>query len=214
MPHSLMDDLHDMSGRLNGVITFTIIRFVYTILALHLSSIEIVLFAAISMLSLSVVRSHSVALNSIVSLVQKMSVMVASQVALRVLGVDTNLGYSASTPVSTVLQTLTVVTCILVLASFVPQYFHDLDLVQRCVTLVLFTYAEAIESLFSVRRMGTTPSLVCVLVYMCLYKYESMLGKVFTLQYLIRAINMVTINFILRALVDSNQDVVSIHIQT
>jgi len=209
-----MDDLHNMSGRLNGVITFTIIPFVYSILVLHLSSIEIVLFASIGILSLLVVRSHSVALNSIVSLVQKMSVMVASQVALRVLGVDTNLGYSASTPVSTVLQTLTVVTCILVLASFVPQYFHDLDLVQRCVTLVLFTFAEAIESLFSVRRMGTTPSLVCVLVYMCLYKYESMLGKVFTLQYLIRAINMVTINFILRALVDSNQDVVSIHIQT
>jgi hypothetical protein len=214
MPHGLITDIQEISARLDGVITFTIIRFVYAICSVYLSGTEIVLFALTSTTALSVVHAHSTALSTIVRLMQKISVMVASQAAVHVMGVHTDMKYSSSTPVLEVLQTLSVVTGILVLASVVPQYFHDSDLVQRCVTLLLFTYADAMESLFSVRRMGTTPTLVCVLVYMCLHKYDAMLGKAFTIQYLIRAVNMVTINFILRALVDVSPGIASLYIQT
>jgi len=214
MPGSALEDLKDISSRLSGIITFTIIRFVYGVCALHLSSIEIILFSAISVIFLSVIKSHSEALSTITEVMLQISVMVASQATVHVMGVDVSESYSVNTPVFTVVQTLSVVTGILVLASVIPEYMQDSDLVQRCVTLVLFTYADAMESLFSVRRLGSTPSLICVLVYMCLHKYDMMLGKAFTVMYLIRALNMVTINFILRALVDVNQDVASIEIQT
>lgn len=136
MDNTVVKEIRDIGGRLDGVISFTIIRFIYAVCVVHLRPVEVVLFGGITGIVFSLVlhsRSISNATRIVSDLVRKVSLLVVAQASVAVLGVDATLQYTAASPTQYVLQSMTVVTCILILCTVVPQYFQKSELVQRCV---------------------------------------------------------------------------------
>ena len=84
----------------------------------------------------------------------------------------------------------------------------------RCVTLLLFVYANGTETLFRVVEDGLIPTLVCLLLYVCMHKYNFEMKKHPSLAFLTRALNMVSINFILRSLSSLCRESASLPVQT
>lgn len=75
-------------------------------------------------------------------------------------------------------------------------------------------YADGTESLFRVVEDGLIPTLVCLLLYVCMHKYNFEMKKHPSLAFLTRALNMVSINFILRSLASQCRESASLPVQT
>ena len=145
---------------------------------------------------------------------RKISLLVVAQALISVVGIDATVAYSDASPPQFVLQSMTVVTCILILSSVVPAAFRGSELVQRLVTLLLFVYADASESLFRIVEDGVIPTLACLLLYVCMHHYSSEMKAHQSLKYITRALNMVSINFILRSLASLSRQSASLTVQT
>jgi len=217
MQDTALAEIRDMFDRLDSLITFTVIRFIYSICKLYLSDAETVVLCVITSMFLLLVPTPAAhgdsALKSIYNSLQNVTLMVLSQAAVTSLGVGAMTVYTADVPVETVMLSIADVTCVLVLASVVAELGTSV-LVSRCVTILLYIYADAIESLFRANSGGILPTLVCILAYMCMHAYTSLSKNLFTAQYLLRAMNMVTVNFMLKALVDINRDSSNLYVDT
>jgi len=147
MDNNVIDEIRDIGHRLDGVISFTIIRFIYAVCVGHLRPVEIVLFGGITGIIFSLVlhsRAISNATRIVSELLRKISLLVVAQASIAVLGVDATLKYTAASPLQYVMQSMTVVTCILILCTVVPQYFQASELVQRYVAFRVSLRAAAL----------------------------------------------------------------------
>ena len=218
MPSHVIEEIRDIGGRLDGVISFTIIRFIYAVCIQHLRNVEVALFGII----VSIVCSSALQLSRLSAasrivgeLMRKISLLVVAQALVSVIGIDATVAYTDESPPQLVMQSLTVLTCILILSSVVPTAFRGSELVQRLVTLLLFVYADASESLFRIVEDGIIPTLACLLLYVCMHHYSSEVKAHQSLTYITRALNMVSINFILRSLASlSRRQSASLPVQT
>lgn len=217
MYKSLLVDLQEISSRLDSVITFTIIRYIYSVCMNHMSNIELIIISIIILIFLQLmdkIKFTDVGIIQLQLLLKKIVVLMMSQAVIASLGVNSISNYESGIPISILLQSLTSITCLLVFTSVIPSYFEDSALIQRCITLLLFIYADAIEALFDAIHLGIAPTLGCILLYICVHRYSHKRDKHSAIDYMIRALNMVSINFILRALQDLNVNASSLYIQT
>ena len=217
MDAHVVEELRDIAGRLDIMISYTIIRFVYALCLVYLANTEIVLFGTIcGIVFTAAVHSHSIsnATRIVSELMRKTSLLVMAQALIGMLGVGTGMAYDASSSVLFVMQSMTVVTCILILLSVIPQYCQQSEVVSRCVTLLLYVYADATESLFRVVEDGLVPTLVCLLLYVAMHNYHAVVQRQHSLTFLMRAFNMVAINFILRSLSALSRDATTLAVQT
>ena len=217
MPGTDLKQVNAMFDRLDGLISFTIIRFAYTIAKNYLSNQEIVAVCMIMSILIWIVldmpRRTSSAAKSICLSLQNVVIMVMSQAVVAALGVDAVTTYTADQAHDAMLLSMANVTGVLVLASGIAQ-LRSSDLVNRCVTIMLYMYADAIETLFRSSRAGLIPTLVCLLVYICMHCLHAQLEHFVYTQYLQRAFNIVVTNFILKALVDINPDASGLYVHT
>ena len=98
MDNTVVKEIRDIGGRLDGVISFTIIRFIYAVCVVHLRPVEVVLFGGITGIVFSLVlhsRSISNATRIVSDLVRKVSLLVVAQASVAVLGVDATLQYAS-----------------------------------------------------------------------------------------------------------------------
>lgn len=199
----VIQEMRDISGRLDVMITYTIVKFMYAIGVQYLANSEVVLFAVVASIVTSTALAAltlSSATHTVCVLVLKLALMLVSQGVVSMMGIDSTVLFNRGAPPQIVLQAMTSVTCILLMAGAVPDYFRESEVVQRCVVLLLYMYADAVESLFAVIDDGVIATLACLLVYVCMHKYDTRLRRHHSLAYLVRALNMVAINFLLRSL--------------
>lgn len=217
MDEHVISEIRDIGSRLDSLISYTIIKFIYKVCAGHLSDVEIVLFGTITSILFSL-SLHSIKLSAatrtICDLMRKIGVLVVSQAFIGVLGVGENLTYDGVSTLHHVVQSMTVITCILMLSVTIPEYFQKSELVQRCITLLLYVYADATGSLFKLVEGGVIPTLLCLLLYVALHKYSSVINQRPSMAYLTRAVNMVSVNFILQSLGSLNNQAQSLPVQT
>lgn len=109
-----MQEIRDLGGRLDVMVTITIIKFVYLLCVKHASTTEIVLLSAILSVSMFCLRSVLAQLSPparmIAVLLQKVGLLVLSQGCTSLLGIDSATLYTADAPPAHVVQSMTVAT--------------------------------------------------------------------------------------------------------
>jgi len=217
MPSTDLKQVNAMFDRLDGLVSFTIIRFAYTIARIYLSNQETVavcvLMSIVIWILLDVPQHTSPTAKTICLSLQNVVIMVMSQAVVAALGMDAVTTYTADLPLDAMLLSMANITGVLVVASGIAQ-MRSSALVNRCVTIMLYIYADAIETLFRSSRAGLIPTLVCLLLYICMHSFQSRIAHFIYTQYLQRAVNIVVINFILKALVDINPDASGLYVHT
>lgn len=197
----IFSDMQEIEGRIDGVITFALIRFVHTMARLVLSEQELVLLSGVAIIVLYLTpRSH---LDHVVLLTQKICVMVFSQSAINAVTQNQLVLHTDTQHYRILLQLFTITTCMLVLMSLLAYAFKTVDAVRRSMTLLLYIYADATELIVRTLRLGGfLAALLAIFVYLVFHTYGQRWKDNFTLLYIFRAFNMVCINLVLQSLVD------------
>lgn len=204
---TILEDLQGIEVRLDSVITFALIRFVHSILALFFSEIEIFVLCSIVLLMVTLVlrvvfTTPKSALYKMLKLTSNIVVMVLSQSVINLMTQNKRILKLRDTHLGLLLESFVATTCLLVLLSLFTHIFHDVDAVQRSMNLLLFIYADATEFVIGALKIDALSSLsLSVLVYTFFIVYTNSQHTQFSLVYLLRGLNMVCMNVILRSFV-------------
>jgi hypothetical protein len=199
---NIVEDLMRIEQRIDSVITFALINFVHRIARTVLQEDELVLVSGSSLVLLHFAPS-STHLSSIVTMMQKIIVMVFSQSVINVISQNDALLHLHSPHYSILLRAFTITTCLLVLMSLLCYAFRTVDAVQRSMTLLLYIYADATEFIIAQLKLGgLLGALLSIWVYLVSHIYRQRTVVSFSILYIFRALNMVCINIVLQSIID------------
>ena len=204
-------DLVDIHHRLDSTIMFTMIRFVYAILAARFADSEIALLCLVGVLATGATmgsKLHS-ATKLLAQVVFSLSSALLSQAIINIATNQSQLLHQNVQSGQRLLLDFVVVTSLLVSAAMVPDRLASLPYINRAITLLLYMYTDATEYMIARLNLGLVSTFVCVLLYVILIRFKHALLSYTTLQYLIKALNMVSINIVLASAGTINNNLTS-----
>lgn len=210
--NTILSDLHSIESRLDSVITFALIKFVHGILTNSFSEFEVACISSLLLLSLrGVVNFRHVqdsAIVEILTLVDKLSVMVFSQSVINIVTNDSRILKMMEDDFTMLFLAFIVTTNILIFVALLTYAFQSNDAVQRSMTLLLYIYADSVEIIVNRVKLGSLSagmlSLFFYLVMLQLHQNSNSIAG-FIRQYVVSALNMVCINVMLQSLIDVDQ---------
>lgn len=210
-------DFVDIATRLDSTINFTLVRFLYTVTREQLSNAEIVL-AAVSLLLVV----HTVGATAAAREHAYLAAEIAASLGSGLLGqalinaatsneriVHMQLGTPAR-----LAEEFAVATCMLLLASVVPQRLQTKEYVARALTILLYMYTDATQNAIAQLNFAWSPPFVCALLFVGLQRFHAQLARRQTLQYLVKAFNMVSINILITSVSSVNPDAADLYTDT
>lgn len=207
--YNIFKNLYLVLDRLYNVITFTFIRFLYRIIKyyLHDSSIFI-----ISALIISIIYKQAVDETSLAHTIFRILTLLCSQSIMN-LNTDHNRLFEVGNRLDVELIIhFTVGTIILVLSAEILSIFQVQSWIKHITTLILFMYAESIQSLIILLQIQDIMLITCVFVYFMIFRYRTFLSTFKGLQNIVQALQMTSINLVLGSLVSYRIDSPYVHI--
>jgi hypothetical protein len=216
-PTSAWSDFVDIATRLDSTINFTLVRFLYTVTRKQLSNSEIVLAAASLLLVV-----HTAGATAAARKHAYLAAEIAASLGSGLLGqalinsatsneriVRMQLATSAR-----LTEEFAVATCMLLLASVVPRRLQAKEYVARALTILLYMYTDATQNAIAQLNFAWSPPFLCGLLFVALQRFHGELARRQTLQYLVKALNMVSINILITSVSAVNPDAADLHTDT
>tara|TARA_B100001758_G_scaffold133848_2_gene115227 strand:- start:1337 stop:2383 length:1047 start_codon:yes stop_codon:yes gene_type:complete len=195
-------DLVDIHQRLDSTVMFSMIRFVYGVFEQLYSDSDIAVVCVVALVFSSLgmrFRTHlgtqlllQVAFSLSSALLSQAIINIATQNS-RIMSLSVH-----STP--RLLVDFVVVTSLLLAAAIIPPSLSRLPYINRAITILLYMYTDATEYIIERLDMSIAPTFISVLLYIVIVAYRDFFASAPTLSYLIRAVNMVSINVVLSSL--------------
>ena len=201
-------EMINMSSRIEGVITFTLIRYVSTVLNNHISPDRIILYCVWLLqfiFGLSCLKVKNSAFEEMLKIFKKLSILLINQCIIS----------KATREVSTAniessIVVFTELTAILAFAFIFCQIIHLEDYTDRGLTLLLYMYTDASNLILKSFNLEFAAVCVSAALYVVMHVYKSSENKSTLLDFFLRAINMICVNLILNAFLLSSS-VTNIH---
>lgn len=189
-------EIGSMFVRMENVITFMIVRFVYETLHIGLSNANIVFSCMIIVVPCSIAPSTlkefmDKPLYVIVDLIRKLGIMCGSQALINMLALDHS---SQQMSFGVLLNSVLALTSLLVLLTVIPENWRSTDYVSRSVWLLLYMYADTIHKLLFIEENNIVLILLCIFIVALFTKYERQLEQIPGSGYVVQAIQMLIIN--------------------
>lgn len=212
-PDTDWSDLVDIHHRLDSTIMFTLIRFVYSVLTPHYSHSEIALFTLIAVILAGTVIHRNLHPGTVL-LSQVVFSLASALLSQAIINISTaNAHLQQLTTAHRLLLDFVVVTSLLLGAAVLPDQFRSLPYINRAITLLLYMYTDATGYMIQKLTMGVVPAFLSILLYATLIRFKSNLQSRVTLQYLIKALNMNSINVVLESAGSVNATLTDRHTQ-
>ena len=195
-------DIKAIHSRLDSTVMFTLIRFIFAILKLYLSNAEICFVCVIALLLTNGVRrvmhdAHSVLLFEVID---SLGSAVLSQAVINIATADERLMRFNVTQSQQLLLGFTVVSSLLLVVTIIPRTMRQLSYIDRSITLLLYMYTDATQYMIQQLDVSKSAGALSVLLYMILIRFKTTLKQFPTVQYVVKAINMVSINILLESI--------------
>ncbi len=206
-------DLIDIHQRLDSTIMFTLIRFVYSVMSTYFSDPEVALLTVIFVI-LSGTSMHWKLHPGTILLSQVIFSLSSALLSQAIINISTaNAHVHNLTSTHRLLLDYVVVTSLLLAAAVLPGQFRSLPYINRAITLLLYMHTDATEYMIKQLSMGIVPAFFSILLYVTLIRYKQILTSHVTLQYLIKAFNMNSINVVLASAGSVNDTLTDRHTQ-
>ena len=195
-------DMKAIHSRLDSTVMFTLIRFIFAILKLYLSNGEICLVCVIALLLTNGVRrvTHDAHSMLLFEVMDSLGSAVLSQAIINIATADERLMQSNVTQSQQLLLGFTVVSSLLLVVTIIPRTMRQLSYIDRSITLLLYMYTDATQYMIQQLDVSRSAGVLSVLLYMILSRFKTTLKQFPTVQYLVKAINMVSINILLESI--------------
>ena len=216
---AVFEDLGQVSERMESVITFTVTRFVYTVLLTYMGNMDIVIMGLVGTVACKVANDIQLfhadgAATLITTMFGRLNMFVGSQALMHSVTQNERIVTLSRNRDEILLHAFTVMTCLLVMISVIPDSIAGLGYVQRFITLLLFMYTDATEYIVRSLDVGVAPALCGILVCLYMHSHEEYVHTLGTTVYLVRAINMLSINVILAQITETDAATSSLEIRT
>jgi len=216
---AIFEDLSQVSERMESVITFTITRFVYTVLLAYMGNTDIVIMGLVGTVAWKVANDIQLfhadgAATLITTMFGRLNMFVGSQALMHSVTQNELIVTLSRNRDEILLHAFTVTTCLLVMISVIPESVAGLSYVQRCITLLIFMYTDATEYIVRSLDVGVAPALCGILVCLYVHSHEDYVATLGTAVYLVRAVNMLSINVILAQITENDAGSASLEIRT
>lgn len=210
------DDFVNIASRLDSTINFTLIRFLYRVLQLKLNNNEIILVTATLLLFINTCLASNILLHIevILALVVSLSSGLLAQALINIATSNEILLSMQVNNTSRLLEQFTVTTTMLLFAATIPQKFQDKEYVARAITILLYMYTDATQNIIDQLDFGWSPPFLCILISMLLQKHTNYLQRHFILQYIVKALNMISINILITSVTTINTNATDLHTST
>ena len=210
------DDFVNIASRLDSTINFTLIRFLYKVLQLKLNNNEIILVTATMLIFINTCLVGNIFLHIkvILALVVSLSSGLLAQALINVATSNEVLLSMQVTNTSRLVEQFTVTTIMLLFAATIPQKFQDKEYVARAITILLYMYTDATQNIIDQLNFGWSPPFLCILISMLLQRHAEYLQRHFTLQYIVKALNMISINVLLTSVSTIDTNATDLHTST
>lgn len=200
-------------SRLESAVTFTLVRFLYNFAIIYLTSSSIVVVCVVGLCISQLLKKTSSTKISLLSIFSKLSLLLLSQTIIATASVVLHL----DTPKShfSTFFVLLNTTCILIFVSIIPQYFAQLNYIERSVTLILYMYADIAENLIQISSLRSILFVLALFIHFVLQTpnhFLSLNTKHSNFLYWIRALNMVCVDILLnfhKILFDRNDSILT-----
>lgn len=194
-------DLKAIHSRLDSTIMFTLIRFTFSIFKVYINNWEIAFVCLVAiMLTTSARRYIADAHGSLLfEVIDSLSSAVLSQSVINIATHDSRLMKYKVTQSQQLIMEFTTVTALLLMVTVIPDSTRKLSYVDRSITLLLYMYTDATQYIIQQLNVSRSAGVLCVVMYMFLIRYEHALSRRRTLQYVIKAVSMVSINILLES---------------
>lgn len=210
------DDFMQIASRLDSTINFTLIRFLYKTLSLLASNHEIVLVNATLLLLVQTQFTKRLFFNIsvITAIVRSLS---SGLIAQALINSATNNDVLISMQLSSagrVLEQLVVSTAMLLLASIIPQQMQAKEFVARSISILLYMYTDATQNIIQQLELGVSPAFLAVLLSIVLQQNSAYFLQHKTLQFIVKALNMVVINILITSVTVIDTTTSDLHTST
>jgi hypothetical protein len=193
------DDFANIASRLDSTINFTLIRFLYSMMKPVLSNNEIILINVALLIFINVGFASDILLNIevIVTVIFSLSSGLVAQALINTATNDELLVSMKLNDIGRLVEQFTVTTAMLLFASIIPLKLQQKEYVSRAITILLYMYTDATQNIVDQVDFGWSPPFFCVLISILLQRHEAYLKSRVTLQYIVKALNMVSINILI-----------------
>jgi len=215
--HGAWSDFVDIATRLDSTINFTLVRFLYMVAREALSNTEIVL-AAVTVLVLVNTAGATAAARRHAYLAAEIAASLGSgllgQALINSATSDERIVRMRLVTPARLAEEFAVTTSMLLLASVVPQRLQAKEYVARALTILLYMYTDATQNVIAQLNFAWSPPFLCALLFVALQRFHVQLARRRTLQYLVKALNMVTLNILITSVGAINTDAADLHTNT
>ena len=211
-----LQDLGQIGSRLDSTIHFTLIRFIYQVLSHKLSNAEIILIMITCLFFLSTkskefLQAHVVL---IVDVLESLSSGLLGQALINIATSNEVILQPQIQHPAKLFEEFAMVTSMLFFASIIPHHLQKKEYINRAITILLYMYTDATQSIVNRLAFKWTAGFVCVLIFVSLHRCDHILCQTKTLQYFVKAINMVVVNIVLTSVSKIDVDSSDVHTQT
>ena len=204
----MLHELQAVGGRLESVVTFTVVQFTYNLAVLYMARTDILMLCVASLIGMhvhEVLRQHSKTLQTIYSTGRQLTILVGSQVGVDLILDTQKLNGLATLPAETVVRSLSTLLVLLVVVSVVPVSGPAAVYCSRSCSLILYIFADATENVLARAGIPDVLSFVCAAFYVAMHRFESNIAHKGSLVFLLQGVNMVCVNVVLSS-VAANRD--------
>ena len=207
-------DFVDVASRLDSTINFTLVRFIYTLSKTYLSNSDILLTATVTLIFSNLFQVQRQHMRLVLEIMSSLGSGVLGQALINsATRNEILLKTHLSTP-SRLLEEFSVVTCMLLLASLIPEKIQQKEYVSRALTILLYMYTDASNNIIAQLNFSWLPPFICGLLYIFLQKYRLKLEQNHTVYYLVKAFNMVSVNILITSISLIDKDASDLHTDT
>lgn len=209
--HVIISELSDMESRLDSTITFTLVRYLYTLISSYLRIFDITMMClVIALVSVNLYKvqphrqgnsgsqeSSLVALHVMIDMVLRFDFLILSQNIS-----DIAAKYATSTAdmhASIICGRIAAGFGLLLLVAATPSQFASMSVVQRSISMLLYILTDSTSSIMQSVNIGLSPGLVGLLS-MVILKKMSVDNKP-TMIYVMKGVNMMIVNVFILSIV-------------
>ena len=206
MSSQTFNTIEEISARLDSTINFTLIRFVHQYFSTFLNEYEIIFSCFIAIVFLDVILKLFPD-KTFVVIHEVVSAIGSAVLSQSIVNIATRKGELIATDNTTnmfFIEKFVVATSILILVTVLPPKFLQISYVSRCITLLLYMYTDAMQGIVANIDLDSIIIYVCVFLYILLHRYQDWLARNQTLQYLTRAMTMLTVNVLQTSIVTTD----------
>ena len=211
-----LQDWGQIGSRLDSTIHFTLIRFIYQVLSHKLANLEIILIMVTCLFFLGtkskqILQGHMVL---IVDVFESLSSGLLGQALINIATSNEVILQPQIQDTAKLFEEFAVVTSMLFFASIIPHQLQKKEYIHRAITILLYMYTDATQSIVNRLAFKWTAGFVCLLVFVALHKCDRILRQTTTLQYFVKAVNMVVVNIVLTSVSKIDVESSDLHTQT